>query len=459
MFCNFAAAATLASAGALDDECSFARTAAKQQDVFGRQDSDTVSTAVSTASGSRGSDGGLDKGFMADSEPMLCTESERTSLLEATSSGALEAEVAATDLASAKAPLSFEAAYDVQPDRILGTGASGAVFQAVCRETGRICAIKRYAKATLHPKNLRNVQREVEVHGSLSHPNVVDLLEVYETEDAVYMVMEVLEGGELFDKLQGKERILEEEAADLAVQLLRGLEYLHAQGIVHRDLKLENLMFEKPQSHDIKIIDFGFAARLGTDRNLPVCGTVQYVAPEVASRRSWDEKCDLWSLGSVMYAVLTQRALFGGGDRRIRSRNRTGQIDWSRRFFELSADAQDFLRGLLSVHPEKRPSASQALSHPWLRQALAARPQEPPRLPKELSITTLVADQDSALRAQLPGGDEKAQQEARAGRRGSGPDRRLAGCLAACVPNCQADSQGRLFGAMCLLMRKKWRRS
>merc|ERR1719330_2342101 len=145
-------------------------------------------------------------------------------------------------------------------------------------------------------------------------------------------------------------------------------------------------MYTSPGFHgELKLIDLGFAARPGIDRGLSWCGTVQYVAPEVCARRSWDEKCDLWSLGSVLYSVLTHRALFGGSNRRIRTRNRSGQVDWSSRFHELSEDAQDFLQRLLEVHPEDRPSASEALFHPWLQRTAAAHMPDVPRSPKQQS--------------------------------------------------------------------------
>jgi len=262
----------------------------------------------------------------------------------------------------------FAAAYELL-DSVLGTGASGGVRAARCRRTGRRVAVKRLALRGEPIAALADLEREVEVHSSLDHPNIVPLEAVFESEEAIHLVLERLDGGDAFDRLLEHGRFAERDTARLCVQVLRALSYLHAHSIVHRDLKPENIMYADRSFEQVKLIDFGFSTRVARRRGLyERCGTLQYVAPEVLTGEGYDEKSDVWSLGTVCYTLLTGKALYGGCELEVQRKNRLGAVDFSEAFRAVSSSAQDFVRGLLAVDVTRRPSAEEALRHPWLAQ-------------------------------------------------------------------------------------------
>lgn len=267
-----------------------------------------------------------------------------------------------------------EVHYDLT-SRILGSGVSGTVRAGTCRQTGRRVAIKSFAKAGAPEKRLAGMRSELEIHGSLvPHPGIVRLEAAYESDAELHLVMEELRGGEVFDRVLERGRLGEAEAADVAVQVLQILAHLHAQRVLHRDVKLENLIYTERGGRDVKLIDFGLAARLDSGEKLASCGTIQYTAPEVLAGRPVDEKSDLWSLGSVLFIMLTGRMVFAGTSEAVLvEKNKAGRVDWHRRFAELSMGAQALVRWLLRVDPGERPSTSAALAHPWLQAAVARR--------------------------------------------------------------------------------------
>lgn len=212
------------------------------------------------------------------------------------------------------------------------------------------------------------MRAEVELLAGLSHPGIVRVEGSYESPTSVLIVFEKLYG-ELLD--QSYESWSEQEIAEVTLQLLHALDYLHHQRIVHRDIKLENIMLDK--GGKVKFVDFGFATRLQPGKKLTdKVGSLQYVAPEVLSGKPYDESCDLFSMGSVVYTLLTGGdPLFDDECGDVRQKNRSGEVDWSEDFYRLPQDAQNFLRWLLAVDPENRPCVTQALQHPWLSTAAA----------------------------------------------------------------------------------------
>lgn len=265
---------------------------------------------------------------------------------------------------------SFEARYELGV-RELGTGCTGAVLQAFCRKTGSLVAVKIYRKSELKVGQMAHMRAERDALGGLKHPGIVRLEGVHESDKTVHTVMEQLDGGEVFARLAEVGRFTEEAAADVARQVLHALVYLHSRRVVHRDVKLENLMYERKDGDTVKLIDFGFATKLAPGEKLTeTVGTLQYVAPEVLLNHEYDEKVDVWSFGTVMYTLLTGTPLFGGSRREIVKRKTGGKVYYSTYFrTKLSEDAKAFVRLLLSLDPEARPSAEEALRHPWLLEA------------------------------------------------------------------------------------------
>jgi len=269
---------------------------------------------------------------------------------------------------------SFEDAYELLDD-VLGTGRTGCVRRARSRATGKRVAVKRYCKLELRPQDLECLRREAGILAGCAHPSVVRLEHVYETDTTVLLIMEELEGGEVWTRLEQQKRFREAEAAEVVAKALEALAYLHSKGIAHRDVKPENLVYahEDRDSRSVTLVDFGFAAEVGGGLTAP-CGTLGYAAPEVLSGRRYDESCDLWSAGSLLYLLLTGRQLFEGTEEEVVRMTRTYREPvFGMEFWCLHEDAQELLRSLLHANPEKRPSAREALAHPWFARAASKK--------------------------------------------------------------------------------------
>lgn len=268
---------------------------------------------------------------------------------------------------------------DVMVDHeVLGTGVSGLVKAGRHRRDGRRCAVKSFSKRGLREAQLTSLKNEAEVFLSVDHPHIAKLDAVYETGDSLHLVMEHLEGGEIYDRLAKCRRFGEPLAAETLRQALSAVSYLHAQRLVHLDLKVENFIYERGDLRHVKLIDFGFAERLPPGRRLrKPCGSLHSVAPEVLAR-DYDEKADVWSMGVLAYILLTGTSPWKGADSQVMDSIRQGRPNYSRpQFLELSPGARDFVKSLLTFDAAARPSAEQALSHPWLDLAAAASSPSP----------------------------------------------------------------------------------
>jgi len=277
----------------------------------------------------------------------------------------------AAALGQCSAPLFDLACFDehyVLRRHVLGNGASGDVRTAVCRKTGNVVAVKSFKKAGLCAERLATLRAELELHASVRHPGIAEVIAVYDAEEAAHMVLELLQGGELFDRVLRAKQIQDSRASEVTRQLLQALAYLHERGIMHRDIKMENILFDRCDSWSVKLIDFGFATRVHTGQALVHrCGTLLYAAPEVVGGIPYDEKADLWSMGAVAYAMLTGEMLYSGQEVETFRKARRGQVEFGLPFDRLSPEAQSFLCMLLRANPAERPSARQALRHPWLQ--------------------------------------------------------------------------------------------
>ncbi|XP_077198653.1 hormonally up-regulated neu tumor-associated kinase isoform X1 [Paroedura picta] len=257
--------------------------------------------------------------------------------------------------------------------RKLGEGSFAKVREGMHVVTGEKVAVKvidkkRAKKDTYVTKNLR---REGQIQQMIRHPNIAQLLDILETENSYYLVMELCTGGNLMHKIYEKKRLEEHEARKYIWQLILAVEHLHRAGVVHRDLKIENLLLD--EDNNIKLIDFGLsncASILGySDPFSTQCGSPAYAAPELLARKKYGPKIDVWSIGVNMYAMLTGTLPFTVEPFSLRALYQK-MIDKEMNPLptQLSTAAINFLRSLLEPDPIKRPNIQQALSNRWLNE-------------------------------------------------------------------------------------------
>mmetsp|Transcript_130643 Transcript_130643/g.418930 ORF Transcript_130643/g.418930 Transcript_130643/m.418930 type:complete len:593 (+) Transcript_130643:63-1841(+) len=267
--------------------------------------------------------------------------------------------------------------YEVDATHVLGSGLCGDVVLARGKIDRRRYALKTIRKQQFHGSQMEQLLAEVEIYLTLDHPNIARLHDVYETDNQIGLITECCEGGELYYRLQEKVVFSDAEAAGATRQMLRAVGYLHAHNVVHRDLKLENFLYdalvdaEEPSGAQLKLIDFGFAKLW--DASTPMtasCGSVAYVSPDVLSGQGYTNKCDLWSIGIVVWMLLVGYPPFHGSESAMLTKIKACQLDWSHksRWKVVRDEAIDFLKGLLKVDPEQRPNAVEALRHRWFLQ-------------------------------------------------------------------------------------------
>ncbi|KAF4650580.1 hypothetical protein FOZ61_000189 [Perkinsus olseni] len=260
--------------------------------------------------------------------------------------------------------------YQFDENRVIGSGYNGPVRLATNRRLNKAFAVKSFKKKRISSKKMALLKSEVDIYLRLDHPNIARLHEVFEDDKFVHIVMEYCKGKELYHRLVSKENqhFSESVAAETTYQMLLPLKYLHAHSVVHRDIKLENFLYDtKDEDATLKLIDFGFSKIIDPSRRMhQSCGSVAYVAPEVLEG-SYTNKCDLWSLGVIVYMLLSGAPPFHGSERDMLVSIEEGVYDMpEKRWGNISPQAKDFVHRLLLRDPEKRMSASEALQHPWI---------------------------------------------------------------------------------------------
>ncbi|KAA8539871.1 hypothetical protein F0562_026563 [Nyssa sinensis] len=269
----------------------------------------------------------------------------------------------------------------------LGWGQSGVIRECSDKLTGEVLACKSIAKDRLVTlDDVWSIKLEIEIMTRLSgHPNVVDLKAVYEEEDYVHLVMELCAGGELFHQLEKHGRFSEAEARVLFRHLIEVVMYCHDNGVVHRDLKPENILLAtKAASSPIKLADFGLATYIKPGQNLHgTVGSPFYIAPEVLAG-GYNQAADLWSLGVILYILLSGRPPFWGKTKsRIFYAVRAADLRFSSDPWDhISESAKDLIRGMLCTDPSQRLTVQQVLDHSWMR-VLAPVCEEPCKFEKQ----------------------------------------------------------------------------
>ncbi|KAI8507699.1 Serine/threonine-protein kinase plk4 [Branchiostoma belcheri] len=252
---------------------------------------------------------------------------------------------------------------------LLGRGGFACVYRARSISTGLEVGIKMIDKKLMQAAGMvTRVRNEVEIHCQLKHPAVLELYTCFEDSNYVYLVLEMCHNGELgsFLKKQGKV-LTEEEARNFMRQIIEGLLYLHSHGIVHRDMTLSNLLLTRTM--DVKIADFGLATRLKVpnEKHFTMCGTPNFISPEVVTRKAHGLETDVWSLGCMLYTFLTGSPPFDTDQ--VRSTLNKVVLGDYHLPQHLSAPARDLITALLRKNPAERPKLADILSHPFMTPA------------------------------------------------------------------------------------------
>jgi len=262
---------------------------------------------------------------------------------------------------------------------LIGEGTFGKVRRGVCKMSTLNVAIKRIARRKLDKLSQMFLENEIRILRAVKHENIIALYDLYGSAKYVSMVMELCSGGDVFDWLESEDHIEEVMVAIVLKQIIAGVSYLHSSGVVHRDLKLENLLLSTPvvgllKKPIIKIADFGFATTIKDPNELieGTCGSLNYIAPEVLTDRNYTKQCDLWSIGVIVYAMLGGYLPFCGSYSENSRQQTYGRIQRGEFSFndpvweDVSGKAKGLVRGLLTVNPEKRLKCRSVLSHEWV---------------------------------------------------------------------------------------------
>ncbi|XP_034196457.2 polo like kinase SAK [Osmia lignaria lignaria] len=256
---------------------------------------------------------------------------------------------------------------DYEVLNLLGKGGFASVYRAKCLRSGMEVAIKMIDKKLMQAAGMvGRVRQEVAIHSRLKHPAVLELYTFFEDANYVYLVLELCHNGELqrFLKLQGSRSLPEEQAARIIRQVVQGLLYLHSHQILHRDMSLSNLLLSRDMQ--VKIADFGLATQLTRpdEKHLTMCGTPNYISPEIATRSSHGLEADVWSLGCMLYTLLVGKPPFDT-DAVKSTLTRVVMADYVMPA-HLSDNAKDLIDKLLKKNPKDRIRLRDIPKHPFI---------------------------------------------------------------------------------------------
>nr|XP_004571889.1 serine/threonine-protein kinase BRSK2 isoform X10 [Maylandia zebra] len=273
-------------------------------------------------------------------------------------------------------------------EKTLGKGQTGLVKLGVHCVTNQKVAIKIVNREKLSESVLMKVEREIAILKLIEHPHVLKLHDVYENKKYLYLVLEHVSGGELFDYLVKKGRLTPKEARKFFRQIISALDFCHSHSICHRDLKPENLLLD--EKNNIRIADFGMASLQVGDSLLETsCGSPHYACPEVIRGEKYDgRKADAWSCGVILFALLVGALPFD--DDNLRNLLEKVKLGVFHMPHFIPPDCQNLLRGMIEVDPIKRLTLEQIQKHTWyLAGKNEPEPEQP--IPRKVAIRTLAS--------------------------------------------------------------------
>uniref|UniRef100_A0A8C6VYQ0 Calcium/calmodulin-dependent protein kinase IGb n=1 Tax=Nothobranchius furzeri TaxID=105023 RepID=A0A8C6VYQ0_NOTFU len=248
----------------------------------------------------------------------------------------------------------------------LGSGAFSEVYMVREKKTGKTFAMKCIKKKKKRDINLEN---EIAVLRKIKHENVVGMEDFYESRTHYYLIMHLVSGGELFDRILDRGVYSEKDASKVIQQILQAVSYLHQSGVVHRDLKPENILYySQDEDSKIMISDFGLSKMADSGIMSTACGTPGYVAPEVLAQKPYSKAVDCWSIGVITYILLCgYPPFYEENETRLFSKIMKAQYDFDSPFWDdISESAKDFIRNMMQKNPSMRYTTEQALRHPWI---------------------------------------------------------------------------------------------
>jgi fused-like protein len=257
---------------------------------------------------------------------------------------------------------------------MVGEGSFGRVYKARKKQTANIVALKFISKTNRKASELKKLQYEIDLMKRLKHPNIITMLDSFETAEEVCVVTEFA-NGELFQILQDDKRLPEEQVQAIASQLVSALYYLHSHRIMHRDMKPQNILI--CQGGCIKLCDFGFARAMSMNTLVltSIKGTPLYMSPELVQEKPYDHNSDLWSLGCILYELFCGvPPFYTNSIVKLVNMIVKNSVKWPS---DMSSLFTDFLNGLLTKEPKKRLSWPQLLYHPFVAPVYVEKGEKP----------------------------------------------------------------------------------
>lgn len=259
----------------------------------------------------------------------------------------------------------------------LGKGKFGRVYKAKERKTNYTVALKVIQKSELEKCNVEvQLRREIEIQSELNHPNILHLFGFFYDETRIYLILEYAPGGELYDHLKKSGGKFEESvAAKYIADLARAIRHCHSKGVIHRDIKPENLLLDN--NNNLKIADFGWSVHaVRTTRRGTMCGTLDFLPPEMCDGRSYDSSVDLWSIGVLLFEMLFGKPPFEEHSE-WQTKERIKRVDLVFPRADVSEDAKQLIRSLLRRNPAMRLPLGRILTHPWIVRHTSERRRGP----------------------------------------------------------------------------------
>jgi len=253
---------------------------------------------------------------------------------------------------------------DFEIGRPLGKGKFGNVYLAREKKSKYIVALKVLFKSQLVKNNVQHqLRREIEIQAHLRHENILRLFGYFYDETRVYLILEFAPKGELYNTLRKSGHFTDEVAATYIAQMIDALDYCHSRKVIHRDIKPENILLG--YSGELKIADFGWSVHAPSSRRATMCGTLDYLPPEMVQHLPYNEKVDLWCLGVLTYEFLCGRPPFETEDANL-TYHKILKVQYKYPP-HVCQTAQDFISALLKRQPNERMSLTEAKTHPWIQ--------------------------------------------------------------------------------------------